>query len=82
MTNFQDNVLSDMLAVVCFLRMWNLEQNDNYVLSLDASGFEVGEVVNCISYSKVKGRIVTEPQHMSALDYYYDSYFTNCHCRK
>lgn len=37
------------------VRMWNLEQNDNYVLSLDASGFEAGEVVNCISYSKVKG---------------------------
>lgn len=73
MTNFKDNVLSGMLAVVCFLRMLNLEQNDNYVLSLDASGFEAGEVVNCISYSKVKGRIVTEPQPMSPLDYYYYS---------
>lgn len=37
------------------VRMWNLEQNDNYVLSVDGSGFESGEVVNCISYNKVKG---------------------------
>lgn len=37
-------------------RMWNLEQNDNYVLSVDGSGFESGEVVNCISYNKVKGK--------------------------
>ena len=36
--------------------MWNLEQNDNYVLSIDGSGFESGEVVNCISYHKVKGK--------------------------
>ena len=36
--------------------MWNLEQNDNYVLSVDGSGFESGEVVNCISYNKVKGK--------------------------
>lgn len=37
------------------IRMWNLEQSDNYVLSVDGSGFESGEVVNCISYNKVKG---------------------------
>lgn len=37
------------------VRMWNLEQNDNYVLSVDGSGFEPGEVVNCISFNKVKG---------------------------
>ena len=36
--------------------MLNLEQNDNYVLSVDGSGFESGEVVNCISYNKVKGK--------------------------
>lgn len=36
--------------------MWNLEQNDNYVLSVDGSGFEAGEVVNCISFNKVKGK--------------------------
>ena len=37
-------------------RMWNLEQNDNYILSVDGSGFESGEVVNCISFNKVKGK--------------------------
>lgn len=37
-------------------RMWNLEQNDNYILSVDGSGFEAGEVVNCISFNKVKGK--------------------------
>ena len=36
--------------------MWNLEQNDNYILSVDGSGFEPGEVVNCISFNKVKGK--------------------------
>ena len=39
--------------------MWNLEQNDNYVLSVDGSGFETGEVVNCISFNKVKGKVVS-----------------------
>lgn len=38
--------------------MLNLEQNDNYVLSIDGGGFESGEVVNCISYNKVKGKVV------------------------
>lgn len=36
--------------------MWHLEQNDNYILSVDGSGFEPGEVVNCISFNKVKGK--------------------------
>ena len=43
-------------CVVLLCRMWNLEQNDNYVLSVDGSGFEPGEVVNCISFNKVKGK--------------------------
>ena len=42
--------------MVLLCRMWNLEQNDNYVLSVDGSGFEPGEVVNCISFNKVKGK--------------------------
>ena len=42
--------------MVLLCRMWNLEQNDNYVLSVDSSGFEPGEVVNCISFNKVKGK--------------------------
>lgn len=41
-------------------RMWNFEQNDNYVLLVDGSGFESGEVVNCILYNKVKGKVMQE----------------------
>ena len=40
--------------------MWNLEQNDNYILSVDGSGFESGEVINCISYNKAKGKTAKE----------------------
>ena len=36
--------------------MLDLEQNDNYVLSLEDGGFESGEVINCIAYSKLKGQ--------------------------
>lgn len=38
--------------------MLDLEQNDNYVLSLEGSEFESGEIINCIAYSKVKGEWV------------------------
>ena len=38
--------------------MLDLEQNDNYVLSLEGSEFESGEIINCIAYSKVKGKWV------------------------
>ncbi|XP_048575888.1 intraflagellar transport protein 140 homolog isoform X2 [Nematostella vectensis] len=36
------------------VRMWNLEQDDNYFLSLKGQGFEPGECINCISYNKSK----------------------------
>ncbi|CAL8282296.1 unnamed protein product [Merluccius merluccius] len=33
------------------IRVWDLERDDNYVLSLDeALGFERGELINCVSY--------------------------------
>ncbi|KAM6951358.1 intraflagellar transport protein 140 homolog [Aplochiton taeniatus] len=33
------------------IRLWDLERDDNYVLSLDESlGFERGEMLNCVSY--------------------------------
>ncbi|XP_070580461.1 intraflagellar transport protein 140 homolog isoform X2 [Ptychodera flava] len=38
------------------IRMWDLERDDNYVLSLDGhQGFETGECINCLSYSSAKG---------------------------
>uniref|UniRef100_A0A673Y600 Intraflagellar transport 140 n=1 Tax=Salmo trutta TaxID=8032 RepID=A0A673Y600_SALTR len=37
------------------IRLWDLERDDNYVLSLDESlGFEKGEVLNCVSYCTAK----------------------------
>ena len=51
--------------MVLLCRMWNLEQNDNYVLSVDGSGFEPGEVVNCISFNKVKGKTRKLVQHQN-----------------
>uniref|UniRef100_A0A8C5AP22 Intraflagellar transport 140 homolog (Chlamydomonas) n=1 Tax=Gadus morhua TaxID=8049 RepID=A0A8C5AP22_GADMO len=34
--------------------VWDLERDDNYVLSLDeALGFQRGELINCVSYCKV-----------------------------
>ncbi|XP_041073639.1 intraflagellar transport protein 140 homolog isoform X1 [Polyodon spathula] len=38
------------------VRLWDLERDDNYVLSLDENlGFEAGETLNCISYCTAKG---------------------------
>ncbi|XP_028845087.1 intraflagellar transport protein 140 homolog isoform X2 [Denticeps clupeoides] len=37
------------------IRLWDLEKDDNYVLSLDESlGFEKGELLNCVSYCPAK----------------------------
>lgn len=46
---------SKVRCVSCF-RLWDLEREDNYVLSLDESlGFETGEMINCVTYCAVKG---------------------------
>ncbi|XP_069036914.1 intraflagellar transport protein 140 homolog isoform X2 [Lepisosteus oculatus] len=38
------------------IRLWDLERDDNYVLSLDESlGYESGETLNCVSYCAPKG---------------------------
>ncbi|XP_072311733.1 intraflagellar transport protein 140 homolog isoform X1 [Eucyclogobius newberryi] len=38
------------------IRLWDLERDDNYVLSLEeAVGFEQDEIVNCVAYSSGKG---------------------------
>ncbi|KAI4899556.1 hypothetical protein NFI96_017646 [Prochilodus magdalenae] len=37
------------------IRLWDLERDDNYVLSLDENlGFEKGELLNCVSYCTAK----------------------------
>ncbi|KAJ8399837.1 hypothetical protein AAFF_G00405670 [Aldrovandia affinis] len=37
------------------IRLWDLERDDNYVLSLDENlGFEKGETLNCLSYCAAK----------------------------
>ncbi|XP_037392907.1 intraflagellar transport protein 140 homolog isoform X2 [Pygocentrus nattereri] len=37
------------------IRLWDLERDDNYVLSLDENlGFEKGELLNCVSYCPAK----------------------------
>ncbi|KAG2455575.1 IF140 protein, partial [Polypterus senegalus] len=38
--------------------LWDLERDENYVLSLDENlGFEVGETLNCVSYCSAKGML-------------------------
>ena len=42
---------------LCFRRLWDLERDDNFVLSLDETlGFERGEMINCVSYCAAKGK--------------------------
>ncbi|XP_035001907.2 intraflagellar transport protein 140 homolog isoform X2 [Hippoglossus stenolepis] len=37
------------------IRLWDLERDDNFVLSLDETlGFERGEMINCVSYCAAK----------------------------
>uniref|UniRef100_A0A674PQ19 Intraflagellar transport 140 n=1 Tax=Takifugu rubripes TaxID=31033 RepID=A0A674PQ19_TAKRU len=41
------------------IRLWDLEREDNYVLSLDESlGFETGEMIYCVTYCAAKGKIL------------------------
>ncbi|XP_075292350.1 intraflagellar transport protein 140 homolog isoform X3 [Opisthocomus hoazin] len=56
-----DIILIDHSLVVTALgetviRFWDLDRNENYVLSPDVQfGFEGGECINCISYCSAKG---------------------------
>ncbi|RLV94083.1 hypothetical protein DV515_00013283, partial [Chloebia gouldiae] len=56
-----DMILVDHSLVVTALgetviRFWDLDQDENYVLSLDTQfGFEGGECINCVSYCSAKG---------------------------
>lgn len=37
-------------------RLWDLERDENYILSLDETlGFEKGEMINCVSHCAAKG---------------------------
>ncbi|XP_023147519.2 intraflagellar transport protein 140 homolog isoform X1 [Amphiprion ocellaris] len=45
-------------------RLWDLERDDNYVLSLDETlGFERGEMINCISYCAGKEILAAGTTH-------------------
>ncbi|NXU33682.1 IF140 protein, partial [Drymodes brunneopygia] len=56
-----DMILIDHSLVVTALgetviRFWDLDREENYVLSLDVQfGFEGGECINCVSYCSAKG---------------------------
>ncbi|NXO80980.1 IF140 protein, partial [Sitta europaea] len=56
-----DMILIDHNLVITALgetviRFWDLDQDENYVLSLDVQfGFEAGECINCVSYCSAKG---------------------------
>ncbi|XP_068886209.1 intraflagellar transport protein 140 homolog isoform X2 [Aphelocoma coerulescens] len=56
-----DVILIDHSLVVTALgetviRFWDLDRDENYVLSLDVQfGFEGGECINCVSYCSAKG---------------------------
>ncbi|KAM3859666.1 intraflagellar transport protein 140 homolog [Diretmus argenteus] len=46
------------------VRLWDLERDDNYVLSLDETlGFERGEIINCVSYCAGKEILAAGTSH-------------------
>ncbi|XP_069011880.1 intraflagellar transport protein 140 homolog [Embiotoca jacksoni] len=46
------------------IRLWDLERDDNYVLSLDENvGFERGEMINCVSYCAGKEILAAGTNH-------------------
>ncbi|XP_076007585.1 intraflagellar transport protein 140 homolog [Genypterus blacodes] len=46
------------------IRLWDLERDDNYVLSLDETlGFEKGEMINCVSYCAGKEILAAGTSH-------------------
>ncbi|XP_042254080.1 intraflagellar transport protein 140 homolog [Thunnus maccoyii] len=46
------------------IRLWDLERDDNYVLSLDETlGFERGEMINCVSYCAGKEILAAGTNH-------------------
>uniref|UniRef100_A0A1A7WHH5 Intraflagellar transport 140 homolog n=1 Tax=Iconisemion striatum TaxID=60296 RepID=A0A1A7WHH5_9TELE len=46
------------------IRLWDLERDDNYSLSLDETlGFERGEMINCVSYCAAKEILAAGTSH-------------------
>ncbi|KAM4526087.1 intraflagellar transport protein 140 homolog [Fundulus diaphanus] len=46
------------------VRIWDLERDDNYILSLDETlGFEKGEMINCVSYCASKEILAAGTSH-------------------
>lgn len=42
---------------MCVCRLWDVELDDHYALSLDESlGFEKGELLNCVSFCAFKSK--------------------------
>ncbi|XP_028989874.1 intraflagellar transport protein 140 homolog [Betta splendens] len=63
-----DIVWTDSLLITAageqIIRLWDLHQDDNYVLSLDESlGFERGETINCVSYCAGKEILAAGTSH-------------------
>uniref|UniRef100_A0A7N6FI41 Intraflagellar transport 140 homolog (Chlamydomonas) n=1 Tax=Anabas testudineus TaxID=64144 RepID=A0A7N6FI41_ANATE len=59
-----DNSLLITAAGEQIIRLWDLERDDNYVLSLDESlGFERGEMINCVSYCAGKEILAAGTSH-------------------
>ncbi|CAN9508576.1 unnamed protein product [Ophioblennius macclurei] len=47
-----------------FIRLWDLERDDNYILSLDETlGFEKGEMINCVSFCAGKEILAAGTSH-------------------
>uniref|UniRef100_A0A672G7J5 Intraflagellar transport 140 homolog (Chlamydomonas) n=1 Tax=Salarias fasciatus TaxID=181472 RepID=A0A672G7J5_SALFA len=47
-----------------FIRLWDLERDDNYILSLDETlGFERGEMINCVSFCAGKEILAAGTSH-------------------
>ncbi|XP_035468905.1 intraflagellar transport protein 140 homolog [Scophthalmus maximus] len=59
-----DNSLLITVTGEQVIRLWDLERDDNYVLSLDETlGFERGEMINCVSYCAGKEILAAGTSH-------------------
>uniref|UniRef100_A0A3Q3ICS2 Uncharacterized protein n=1 Tax=Monopterus albus TaxID=43700 RepID=A0A3Q3ICS2_MONAL len=59
-----DNSLLITAAGEQVIRLWDLERDENYVLSLDKTlGFERGEMMNCVSYCAGKEILAAGTSH-------------------
>lgn len=48
--------LTSLTQLFAYLRMWELENEENYILHLDGhSGYDPNENITCLAYSEHKG---------------------------